>query len=337
MQRAKSHRAVLLGLGVLAALLTAAALWLRPSASLDGVPQRAADLPAARERSDSRQPTVETLSDDQTRAAVGGRRNPYLARSAVEALSLVESLPEGHPVRGDVLHHLTRCRPVNYQRGLGLSAQANALEAAEAAAKDAVRLKAMWQRAREIYCASVDVERVFALLKQHDALLKDAAPGELGFPEYQIRSLAGADEYSELMADPQVQADLWSYVSESEGFEPAYLAAWHLAREGLGPFGQVDVALSYFDTTLSGTGNTPERITQVRLAAAHIFMCRTRAPMCAPGSLIFLSGGRPVSDLHWQLGVEGLYRETFSPLHWRLIEQIVRDLQRCNASRTCGG
>lgn len=267
---------------------------------------------------------------------------PAFLLSAPKGQRLLEqalALPPGDPQRGFMLGELGRCRALVWLDAGERWARRRASEGGVLPSEEEAELRRLfllWVEATRRLCEGLDTEAVARARAEHRALIAgDHEPGEPGFIEAQLIAIGLSPERDALLADPGIRAMLWDFVHSSGSGAQTEHALTHLAAAGAGPFARVEARLSPY-AGHPGPGNLAERRLQVARAAAVVFACRTHGG-CGPGSLRAFAEGAPVSQLQWQMGVEGLYRESFSPQQWRVIERVVEDLRRCLAERSCEG
>ncbi len=262
---------------------------------------------------------------------------PANASIGARALAEAKRYPAGHPRQSELLQLAARCN----NEFLSMDAEERWKSHPRYVAGDASFAREQrevfmqWVQATRAACAGVDQSEVFRLIAEmKERQGEELTPTDPGFSEALVRVLNARDDRETVAREPEVGDLLWDMVYSAQTQQLTGSALGLLALADVGPFAEASRQIQAL-SNLPGPGDAGERATSVRLAAAEVFACRQQGG-CGPGSLRALFGdGPPISQLHWQLGVEGLYRETFSPQQWRIIESIVAELSRCTAERSC--
>ena len=262
---------------------------------------------------------------------------PETASIGARALAEAKRYPAGHPRQSELLQLLASCNNelLSMDAEQRWKAHPRYVAGESPFAREQRELFMQWMQVTRLACAGVDQSEVFSLIAEiRERQGEWLTPADPGFPEASVRDLNARDDRETVAREPEVAESLWEMVYSAQTQRLTGSALALLALADVGPFAEASRQISRL-SNVPGPGSADERAIHVRLAAAEVFACRQQGG-CGPGSLRTLFGdGPPISQLHWQLGVEGLYRETFSPQQWRIIESIVAELNRCTAERSC--
>lgn len=308
---------------VAALTIAAATAYLLPRMSPPGSSFREAPVQQAGSSTDD---DAGASSATPASATINARHRAYLAPSAHASLEAVHDLPDGDPDKIWVIGMLrTQCRHHVADADQAFDERVARGHAADSA--DNRRRFRHWHEARTLYCRGIDGDSLAGEAARQREAADKAADGSEAAAGADLSNLVNSAEFRDLLNDEEIQHTLWELALSSSSYSLTSASAQYLAIGNLGPFSHAERMLAH--TALSpGMGDLSSRAEHVRAAAAGVYACRVH-PVCGAGSLRALADGPPISDLHWMLGVEGLMRESFSPLQWRVIETIVADLMRC--------
>ncbi len=246
------------------------------------------------------------------------------AHSAQAAIDASMTLPIGHPDREEILLLVGNvCRRVQQS-------------SADAYLDDAVRygftegsdleraLNRRWFNAMASYCGNTVGDTLIELAASERALRAADGAAAVADDYDFVRALAQRPDLGDAVREPGVEEALWQVLEQSESYKVVRLAAHQLAIAGVGPFAETQQLVGRSGRL------TPQpdasRITEVRDAAAWLFVCRL-LHTCGPSTILGLQT-RWISEAHAAGGIEGMLRSQHSPVEWEAIEAIQRQLEQ---------